>query len=63
VKSLGLQLFTIRKESNIIHIETKDKNQSLRIDYIIAEENSQRINYTKDNAKGDAVQLFDAMDL
>jgi hypothetical protein len=62
IKALGLQLFTVRREGKITHIQTKDRNQPLGVNFTVAEGKNSTINFTINDAKGDAVQLIEAMD-
>lgn len=62
MKSLGLQLLTVRREGKITNIETKDRDQPLRINFIVAEGKNSTIKFTINDTKGDAVQLIEAMD-
>jgi len=62
IKSLGLQLFVAKTEDKITHIESKDRNQPLRVKITESEDKIRRVVFSVDDTKGDAVRLLEAMD-
>jgi hypothetical protein len=62
IKSLGLQLFAAKTEDKITHIESKDRNQTLRVKITESEGKIRTVEFSIDDTKGDAVQLLEAMD-
>lgn len=62
IKSLGLQLFAAKTEDKITHIESKDRNQPLRVKITESEGKIRTVGFSIDDTKGDAVQLLEAMD-
>ena len=62
IKSLGLQLFVAKTEDKITHIESKDRNQPLRVKITGSEGKIRTVEFSIDDTKGDAVQLLEAMD-
>jgi hypothetical protein len=62
IKSLGLQIFTAKKEGEATHMETLDRSQPLLVKITESEGKIHNIGFRIDDTKGDSVKLLDAMD-
>lgn len=62
IKSLGLQLFTVKREGKVTQLEINDSTQPLRVTFTISEGEPTKSRISIDLERGDVVKLFEAME-
>jgi len=62
IRSLGLQLFTVKREGKVTQLEINDSNQPLRVTFTLSEGEPTKSGISIDPERGDAVRLFEALD-